>query len=92
MSDKVVVQEQEKLFQEPADLASEIKAHIIKSVSVLGMVTESLEAKVTEDKADIANELNSLTVIYDQLEHAFHDANEIEKFLDEQIADDQRNS
>lgn len=92
MSEKVELTEQEKLIETQVAAAQEIKAHIIKAESVLELVTDSLENKIKTQNYDIANELNSLVTVYDQLDHAFGDAETIEEFLKQAQVVDEKNA
>jgi len=80
------------LIEVQIDSVQEIKAHIVKAQSVLELVTNSLEAKVKDTNCDIASELNSLVTVYDQLEHALQDADDVEKFLAEAEIVDEKNA
>lgn len=91
MSEKVELDAQKDLVEEQVENVEEIKAHIVKAQSVIELVVNSLEAKVDEDD-NIASELNSLVTVYDQLEHAFQDAEEVEDFLHQTEVVDEKNA
>jgi hypothetical protein len=92
MSERVELDAQKSLIEVQIDSVQEIKAHIIKAQSVLELVNNSLEAKAKEANCDIAGELNSLVTVYDQLEHALQDAEEVEKFLAQTEIVDEKNA
>jgi hypothetical protein len=92
MSERVELDAQKSLIEVQIDSVQEIKAHIVKAQSVLELVTNSLEAKVKDTNCDIASELNSLVTVYDQLEHALQDADDVEKFLAEAEIVDEKNA
>lgn len=92
MADKIVVDEQKSLLENQIDTVEEIKEHLIKAMSVLDLVTSSLEKKEGAENWDIASELNSMVTVYDNLDHAFQDAQDVYKFLKDQENVDSVNS
>lgn len=92
MSEKVELTQQMNLIEIQVAKMEEIKAHIVKSQSVLELINNSLESKVKANNPDIASELNSLVTVYDQLEHAFEDAEEVEEFLKQTEVVDEKNA
>lgn len=92
MSEKIELDVQKNLIEVQVAKMEEIKAHIVKSQSVLELVNNSLEQKAGKEGCDIASELNSLVTVYDQLEHAFEDAEEVEAFLKQTEVVDEKNA
>lgn len=92
MAEKTELLTQKELVENQAETMEEIKAHIVKAQSDLELVTNSLETKAKEGTDDISSELNSLSTVYDQLEHAFLDAEQVEDFLKEAEVVDERNA
>lgn len=77
MSDKVVLDNQEKLTGIQVDMIEEIQEHLVKVQSLVDVLANSIEAKNTDNKLDLASELNSLVLAYDELEYALQDTDEV---------------
>lgn len=90
--EKTELTAQQEMMEIPAEKMAEIKDHIVKSQSVLELVADSLEEKLQPEGSDITTELNALTTIYDQLDHAYQDAEDVEAFLKQTEAVDKKNA
>ena len=78
MSEKdVVLENQGKLTELQLDQAEEIEEHLVKAQSLIDVISNSIEAKNAENTLDLASELNSMVSVYDELEHAIGDIDEI---------------
>lgn len=93
MSNKdVVLSAQAELTTDQIDTVEEIKEHLIKSQSVIDLVTNSIEAKNKDNALDLGSELNSMIIAYDEVTHAIGDINSILDALKEDQQADQKNA
>lgn len=93
MSDKaVILGDQAQLIAIQAENAEEVLNHLIKVQSIIDVVSNSLESKNSDNKLDIASELNSLVAAYDQLECAQADISQLAAALHELIEEDNKNA
>lgn len=78
MSDKkVVLEDQAKLTQIQIDTVEEIQDHLVKAQSLIDVIANSIEAKNKDNTLDLASELNSMASVYDDLNCAINDTDEV---------------
>lgn len=92
MSKEVVLMSQAELTERPVAAVEEIREHLIKAESVIDLISSSIEAKNADNKLDLASELNSMVAVYDELEHAINDAEDVLKALKEDEKVDEKNA
>ncbi|MCF0258502.1 MAG: hypothetical protein HUJ54_01455 [Erysipelotrichaceae bacterium] len=78
----VILENQKKLTEVQLVNAKEVQDHLIKAQSMLQLISSSIEAKNADNKLEISDELNSLVAVYDQLDHANDDIEEVIKALE----------
>ncbi|UNT96439.1 hypothetical protein [Allobaculum mucilyticum] len=83
---------QAELTEGPVAAVEEIREHLIKAESVIDLISSSIEAKNADNKLDLASELNSMVAVYDELEHAINDAEDVLKALKEDEKVDEKNA
>lgn len=88
----IVLNTQAELTIDQIDVVEEIKEHLIKSQSMIDVITNSIEGKNKDNVLDLASELNSMVSVYDQLEHALQDAESILNALKEDKVVDAKNA
>ena len=92
MSKEVILMSQAELTEGPVAAVEEIREHLIKAESVIDLISSSIEAKNADNKLDLASELNSMVAVYDELEHAINDAEDVLKALKEDEKVDEKNA
>jgi allophanate hydrolase subunit 1 len=93
MSEKsVILENQAKLTQVQIAKVEEIQEHLVKALSLVDVITNSIEAKNKDNVLDLASELNSMVAVYDELQHGADDAAEVLSALKETVADDTKNA
>lgn len=73
----IILEDQGKLTDVQIDKAEEIQDHLTKAESLIDVISNSIEAKNADNKLDLASELNSLVAVYDNLECAAADMEEL---------------
>ncbi len=93
MSDKkVILEDQAELTGVQASVMEEIHNHLVKAQSLIDVITSAIEAKNTDNKLGLASELNSMVAVYDELECALNDSEEVLDALNETVAVDEKNA
>lgn len=93
MSDeKVMLTSQDELTDIQSSVMDEIHNHLVKAQSMIDVITSAIEAKNADNKLGLASELNSLVAVYDELECALNDSEEVLDALDETEAVDEKNA
>lgn len=89
---EVVLDTQSELTGVQVATVEEIRDHLIKAQSVIDVVANSIEGKNKDNTLDLASELNSLVSVYDELEHALGDTEDVLDALKEDETVDEKNA
>lgn len=93
MSDnKVILDDQAELTGIQVSEMEEIHNHLVKAQSLIDVITSAIEAKNADNKLGLASELNSMVAVYDELECALNDSEEVLDALNETVAVDEKNA
>lgn len=93
MSDKkVILEDQAELATVQVSTMEEIHNHLVKAQSLIDVITSAIEAKNEDNTLGLASELNSMVAVYDELECALNDSEEVLDALNETVAADKKNA
>lgn len=73
----LILSDQGKLNELQIAKAEELQEHITKAQSLIDVICNSIESKNSDNKLDLASELNSMVAVFDNLECAAGDIDEL---------------
>lgn len=88
----LILDAQSELTGVQVDTVEEIKTHLIKAQSMIDVIANSIEGKNKDNTLDLASELNSMVNVYDELDHAILDVEDVLKALKEDEVVDTKNA